>query len=115
MKLTDLPMREQQVAKTVHELVEASPAEIRKRLPVRLSLSAVRTMLCRLESKQVVRRRKSVGRVTYMPTPLSDDVRRAALARCADAYFRGSTEEMLEWLSQSRLDVRSGGASRAMI
>ncbi|HEY0628758.1 MAG TPA: BlaI/MecI/CopY family transcriptional regulator [Sphingomicrobium sp.] len=103
MEITDLPTREQQVARTVYDLVEASPAEVRKSLPVRLSLSAVRTMLCRLESKQVVRRRKSVGRVTYMPV-LSDDIRRAALARCANAYFKGSTDEMLKWVARSRRD-----------
>ena len=100
MKLNDLPPRERQVAEAVHRLVEASSAEICQEVGNGVSVSAVKTMLIRLEAKQIVTRRKSVGRVSFSPATVTDQVRRIAVERVTHLYFGGSIERLIQCFEQ---------------
>ena len=85
-----LPPRERQVAEIVHQRGEASATEIRQALPEPLSNGAVRSMLSRLQSKGVVRRRRDGIRYVYLPAGVDPAVREAVLRRVSRDFFDGS-------------------------
>lgn len=98
MELQQLAPRERQVAEAVYRLVEASSAEVCGAVgDEELSVSAVRTMLERLEAKKVVARRKSVGRVSYSPAVVTDHVKQAAVERVTRQYFGGSVDQLMRY------------------
>lgn len=99
MDLQYLAPRERQVAEAVYRLVEASSAEICGEVGDDVSVSAVRTMLERLEAKKVVARRKSVGRVSYSPAVVTERVRQAAVERVASQYFGGSIHQLIRYVA----------------
>lgn len=101
MTIRELPPREKQVAEVVYRLVECGAAEVHREFRGNLSISTIRSMLLRLEEKKVVKKLKSVGRVTYSPAHVNEKVRQAALERVVATYFGGSRRELLSLLASS--------------
>jgi BlaI family penicillinase repressor len=99
MELHRLAPRERQVAEAVYRLVEASSAEVCGEIGNDIAVSAVRTMLERLEAKKIVARRKSVGRVSYSPAVVTEHVRQAAVERVASQYFGGSIDQLVRYVA----------------
>jgi len=93
-----LPPRERQIAQIVHARGEASAAEIIDALPDALSSAAVRSMLSRLQTKGVIRRRRDGKRFLYMPARVAPAMREEALRRVSRDYFDGSLEQAAEAL-----------------
>ena len=97
--LSKLPPRERQIVDILYErgalpvsdICDALPvAEVCNALPVRLSGSAVRAMLKRLEDKGFVQRRDSERGFLYSPV-LSDTVaKKSALSDIVRVFFNGS-------------------------
>ena len=85
-----LPPRERQVFDTLLALREASVAEIQARLPDRLSASAVRAMLSRLERKGYVSRRRLDQRNLYSAAVPVAAARKSALRQLVRTFFDDS-------------------------
>ena len=85
-----LPPRERQVFDTLVALREASVADIQSRLPDRLSASAVRAMLTRLERKGYVARRTVDQRNLYAPALPVAAARKSALRQLVRTFFDDS-------------------------
>ncbi|HEY0628762.1 MAG TPA: BlaI/MecI/CopY family transcriptional regulator [Sphingomicrobium sp.] len=100
--IDQLPPREREVARAVYRLTEASAAEVWMEVRGASSHSAVRVMLSRLVKKGVISRSKSLGRVTYSPTLITDGVKQAAVVRLLESYFDGSPEKLLQCLHAER-------------
>src|SRR3954447_8281066 len=88
--LSKLPPRERQIVDILYERGDLAVAEICEALPVRLSGSAVRAMLKRLEDKGFVQRGESERGFMYSPV-LSDSVaKKSALSDIVRVFFNGS-------------------------
>jgi predicted transcriptional regulator len=85
-----LPPREREIAEIVHQRGEASATDILNALSEPLSNGAVRSMLSRLQTKGVVRRRRDGKRFVYLPARTDPALREAALRRVSRDYFDGS-------------------------
>ena len=93
-----LAPRERQVAQIIYRRGEASAAEIVDALPDPLSNAAVRSMLSRLETKGVIRRRRDGKRYVYRPSRPGPAAREAALRRVSRDYFDGSLADAVATL-----------------
>lgn len=89
----ELSRRERQIMEVVYAEGEVSVREVRDRLPVPPSYSAVRTTLGILEEKGHVRHRQEGPRYLYSPRVPLDEARKAALAKLVSTFFDGSVEE----------------------
>jgi len=87
--LRRLPPRERQLAGIVHQMGEASAAEIEAALPDPVSNAAIRSMLRRLEAKGVLIRYRHGHKFLYAPAAL-DAPCEAALRRLSREHFAGS-------------------------
>ena len=85
-----LPRREREVFETLCRLGEGGTAAVRESLSDKLSDSAVRTLLSRLEAKGLVRRRSGGGGIVYSPAPRPETIATGALRRMVDTFFAGS-------------------------
>ena len=94
-----LPPRERQVAEIIYSRTQASATEVCEALPDALSNGAVRSMLKRLESKGVVRRRKDGKKFLYVPSTSDERIRQQALLRVSNDFFDGSLAAAAETLS----------------
>ena len=88
--LSKLPPRERQIVDLLYEHGSMAVAEICEALPDRLSGSAVRAMLQRLERKGYVRREDSDRGFLYTPAVADSVARKSALSEVVRVFFNGS-------------------------
>jgi predicted transcriptional regulator len=88
--LSKLPPRERQIVDLLYERGEMAVAEICDSLPDRLSGSAVRAMLQRLERKGFVQREDSDRGFLYSPVVADAVARKSALSEVVRVFFNGS-------------------------
>lgn len=88
--LSKLPPRERQIVDLLYEHGAMAVAEICEALPDRLSGSAVRAMLQRLERKGYVQREDSERGFLYTPAVADSVARKSALSEVVRVFFNGS-------------------------
>ena len=88
--LNRLPPRERQIVDLLFERGEMAVADLCDALPDRLSGSAVRAMLKRLEDKGFVRREESDRGFLFSPTMSDQQARKSALGDVVKTFFNGS-------------------------
>jgi predicted transcriptional regulator len=88
--LNKLPPRERQIVDLLFEQGEMAVAELCEALPDRLSGSAVRAMLKRLEDKGYVRRTESDRGFLFSPTMSDAAASKTALSSVVKTFFNGS-------------------------
>ena len=88
--LSKLPPRERQIVDLLYERGAMAVAEICDSLPDRLSGSAVRAMLQRLERKGFVSREDSDRGFVYSPVVADAVARKSALSEVVRVFFNGS-------------------------
>ena len=88
--LSKLPPRERQIVDLLYERGTMAVAEICDSLPDRLSGSAVRAMLQRLERKGFVQREESERGFLYSPVVADAVARKSALSEVVRVFFNGS-------------------------
>lgn len=88
--IESLPRREREVFETLCRLESAGVAAVRQALSDRLSDSAVRTLLSRLEAKGFATRAAGPDGVLYSPAQPTGMVAQGALQRLVDTFFAGS-------------------------
>lgn len=88
--IESLPRREREVFETLCRLESGTAANVRHALGDDLSDSAVRTLLARLEAKQLVARSRGDDGVVYRPAPRTEAVAEGAMKRMIDTFFAGS-------------------------
>lgn len=88
--LNKLPPRERQIVDLLFERGQMTAADVCDALPVRLSGSAVRAMLKRLEDKGYVQRADSERGYLYSPTVSENAARKSALTEVVRVFFNGS-------------------------
>ncbi len=88
--LSKLPPRERQIVDLLYERGAMAVAEICDSLPDRLSGSAVRAMLQRLERKGFVQREDSGRGFLYSPVVADAVARKSALSEVVRVFFNGS-------------------------
>ena len=88
--LSKLPPRERQIVDLLYEHGAMAVADICDALPDRLSGSAVRAMLQRLERKGYVKREDSDRGFLYSPAVADSVARKSALSEVVRVFFNGS-------------------------
>jgi predicted transcriptional regulator len=88
--IESLPRREREVFEVLCRLEAGTAAAVRVALSDPLSDSAVRTLLTRLEAKDLVRRERGHGGYIYRPAPRPDTLAAGAMKRMVDTFFAGS-------------------------
>ena len=88
--LSKLPPRERQIVDILYERGALPVAEICDALPVRLTGSAVRAMLKRLEDKGFVQRSESDRGYLYSPVVSETAAKKSALSEIVRVFFNGS-------------------------
>ena len=88
--LSKLPPRERQIVDLLYERGAMAVAEICDSLPDRLSGSAIRAMLQRLERKGFVQREDSDRGFLYSPVVADAVARKSALSEVVRVFFNGS-------------------------
>jgi predicted transcriptional regulator len=88
--LSKLPPRERQIVDLLYVHGSMAVADICEALPDRLSGSAVRAMLQRLERKGYVRREDSERGFLYTPAVADSVARKSALSEVVRVFFNGS-------------------------
>ena len=89
----DLARRERQIMNVVHQLGEASVADVHTRLDDPPSYSAVRTMIRHLEAKGLLKHRQDGKRYVYKSTQSRQAASRSALRKLLDVFFAGSASD----------------------
>ena len=91
-----LSRREREIMNAVFALGNRAVAEeIRERLPNPPTLSAIRVMLARLETKGQLRHEHVAGRNIYSATTSPGAAKRAALRQYLQTFFGGSLRDMM--------------------
>lgn len=85
-----LPRREREIFEILCSAGEATAAEIRERMADPPSYSAVRTLLVRLEGKDLVRHREVDQTYVYACAKQPEQVRESALRQLVKTFFDGS-------------------------
>jgi len=88
--LNNLPPRERQIVDLLYERGAMAVSDICDTLPDRLSGSAVRAMLSRLEQKGFVRREASDRGFLFSPTVTETKASTTALGHIVRTFFNGS-------------------------
>jgi predicted transcriptional regulator len=109
--LSKLPPRERQIVDILYERGPVAVADICDALPDRLSGSAIRAMLKRLEDKGYVQRSESERGFLYSPVVSDTVARKSALSEIVRVFFDGSPASaasallgMSEKLKENELD-----------
>ena len=89
--LNTLPPRERQIVDLLYVHGAMAVAEVCEALPDKLSASAVRAMLTRLEQKGVVERRMSERGYLFSPVEAESKASVTALGHVVRTFFNGST------------------------
>lgn len=106
-QLSQLSRRERQIMDILLELGEATAEDVRSRLPDPPSYSAARTLLRKLEDKEMISHRAQDLRYVYTPEISREDARESAVARLVRVFFDGSVAQAVNALvdrSASELD-----------
>lgn len=88
--LDGLPPRERQIVDLLYQQGPKTVLEICDALPDRLTSSAVRAMLARLETKGAVRRTQGERGFVYAPTLAEEKASHTALGHIVRTFFNGS-------------------------
>lgn len=88
--LSKLPPRERQIIDLLFEQGQMAVSDLCEALPDRLSGSAVRAMLKRLEDKGYVRRSESQRGFLFSPTMSDAAASKTALSSVVKTFFNGS-------------------------
>jgi predicted transcriptional regulator len=88
--LSQLPPRERQIVDLLYQEGSRTVSDICDSLPDRLTGSAVRAMLKRLEDKGFVRREEGDRGFVFSPTLPDSQARRTALGQVVRTFFNGS-------------------------
>lgn len=88
--LSKLPPRERQIVDVLYERGPLLVADVCDALPDRLSGSAVRAMLKRLEDKGFVQRSESEHGFVYSPVLSEGAAKKSALSEIVRVFFNGS-------------------------
>ena len=88
-----LGARERQIMDTIHELGEASAANVYERLSDAPSCTTVRTMMRVLEEKGYLKHRREGVKYVYRPTESPTKARRSALQHLLKTFFGSSTSD----------------------
>jgi len=88
--LNRLPPKERQIVDLLYQRGAMTASEVVEALPEKLSGSAVRTMLRRLEDKGAVRRSDSERGYLYAPVLADQTARKSALSEVVRVFFNGS-------------------------
>jgi predicted transcriptional regulator len=88
--LNKLPPRERQIVDLLYEHGQMAVGDICEALPDRLSGSAVRAMLKRLEDKGYVQRHDSERGFVYAPALSETVASQSALSQVVKTFFNGS-------------------------
>ena len=122
--LDSLAPRERQIVDILYRRGDATVTEVREALPDRLTASAVRAMLTRLEAKGAVERRGSERGFVYGPRVPQSEATRSALSQVVDVFFNDSAvgaasallgmsgplaEQELDELERLIAEARKGG------
>ena len=115
--LNRLPPRESQIVDLLYQRGAMAVADLCDALPDKLSGSAVRAMLKRLEAKGVVRREDSDRGFLYSPTVAEEKASHTALGDIVRTFFNGSAASAATALlgMSSRLDESDLSELEAMI
>jgi predicted transcriptional regulator len=115
--LSQLPPRERQIVDLLYEGGARTVTEICETLPDRLTASAVRAMLKRLETKGFVSRVESERGFLYSPTLPDSQARHTALGQIVRTFFNGSPASAASALlgMQQRLEPAELDELEAMI
>ena len=89
--LSKLPPRERQIVDLLYQQGSRTVSDLCEALPDRLTGSAVRAMLKRLEDKGFVRRQESERGFVYSPVQGETQARRTALSQIVGTFFGGSS------------------------
>ena len=88
--LKRLPPKEREIVDLLYQGGEMTASEVVEALPDKLSGSAVRTMLRRLEEKGAVRRTESPRGFLFSPALSDQAARKSALGEIVRVFFNGS-------------------------
>jgi predicted transcriptional regulator len=99
--------RERQIMDAVHQLGEASVADVLNRLPDPPSYSTVRTMLRLLEKKGLLKHRRDGLRYVYRSTESPERTRRSALQHLLTTFFGGSASDAVAAVLDESADKMS--------
>jgi predicted transcriptional regulator len=88
--ISSLPRREREIFEILCSAGEATAAEIRERMADPPSYSAVRTLLARLEAKNLAMHREVDQAYVYRCAPQPEQVRESALRQMVKTFFDGS-------------------------
>ena len=89
----DLARRERQIMDLIHQLKEATVAEVLEKLSDPPSYSAVRTMIRHLESKGLLTHREAGRRYVYKATQSRAAASRSALRKLLSVFFNNSASD----------------------
>ena len=85
-----LPRREREIFEILCSVGEATAAEVRERMEDAPSYSAVRTLLTRLEAKDLVTHREVDQAYVYRSARQGEQVRQSVLQQMVRTFFDGS-------------------------
>lgn len=118
--LSKLPPRERQIVDLLYQRGAMAVAEVCEALPDRLSGSAVRAMLTRLEDKGYVQRSDSDRGYLFSPVVSDNLAKKSALSEIVRVFFNGSPASaasaligMSDQLDQADLDQIEAMIARA--
>ncbi len=115
--LSQLPPRERQIVDLLYQKGAMTVSELCDALPDRLSGSAVRAMLTRLEAKGFVDRESTERGFVFSPTLSDSQARRTALSQVVRTFFNGSAVSAASALlgMAKQLDEKELGELEKMI
>ena len=97
-----LSKRERQIMDIIHQLGEASVAEVLDRLPDPPGYNSARMLMNILERKGMLKHRQEKKRYIYSATTKTEEVKKSALDHLLKTFFGGSAPKVVSTLIQER-------------